>query len=569
LFVALICLSPLHAQTDGGAPAGSNPQAAAQAPEEMTAKITDLVKAGKNADALQLTNGLLVAYPDDQRLIKAKALLEKLLAPAASSPANAQPAGNLTPAQPAAGTTASTPNTPPEPGSIGVTLYGEGGKGAKVGYVIKGGPADQAGLLPGDLITAVNDTQVKDSEELTKVLNASAPGTTVAIAYLRKGEQKQTNVTLAARSALFGKGMPTFGKEIADSLRSLAEGGDTDAPAALCRTYLEGGDVAQDYSQAASWCRKAADQGNAAAQASLGTMYADGTGVSQDYAQALIWSRKAADQGNARGEAVLGWLYQSGKGVPQDSAQAVVWFRKAADHGNAYAQYSLGVAFAYGLGVPMDYAQAESWFRKSDAQQADAGPLTGLDKVDYNALIELGREAQQATDPDQQKKSLQELMVKSGPFILKHPHETLIWQLRAAAAIRLDAPFAGYQAGQELLAAGAAESSDPGVQNLLTQLSVKGWMDPKGAENAQTEINRKATGLGCVNASMKATYEKKKFTVIEVNMSWETDQQMTGFVKLQKANAQLTGTCKGSMPTPGSCIWSCDGVTPDALPRGK
>jgi hypothetical protein len=41
------------------------------------------VDAGKYAEAQQLqqlTTGLLVAYPDDQRLIKTKALLEKLLA---------------------------------------------------------------------------------------------------------------------------------------------------------------------------------------------------------------------------------------------------------------------------------------------------------------------------------------------------------------------------------------------------------------------------------------------------------------------------------------------------------
>jgi hypothetical protein len=42
-----------------------------------------------------LTTGLLVAYPNDQRLIKAKALIEKLLAPGGSTsvaPTNSQPA---------------------------------------------------------------------------------------------------------------------------------------------------------------------------------------------------------------------------------------------------------------------------------------------------------------------------------------------------------------------------------------------------------------------------------------------------------------------------------------------
>ena len=79
LFAALLCLASLHAQTVGNAPA-SNSASAAQAPDDMTAKITTLVNAGKYAEAQQLTTGLLVAYPDDQRLIKTKALLEKMLA---------------------------------------------------------------------------------------------------------------------------------------------------------------------------------------------------------------------------------------------------------------------------------------------------------------------------------------------------------------------------------------------------------------------------------------------------------------------------------------------------------
>ncbi|HEY6248460.1 MAG TPA: hypothetical protein VI685_00790, partial [Candidatus Angelobacter sp.] len=104
--IALIFLLPLHAQTATNDPGNANTAAAAptapaatQAPEEMTRKITDLVNAGKYAEARQLTTGLLVAYPDDQRLIKAKALIENLLTP--GGPANAAPENTHT-AQPAA-----------------------------------------------------------------------------------------------------------------------------------------------------------------------------------------------------------------------------------------------------------------------------------------------------------------------------------------------------------------------------------------------------------------------------------------------------------------------------------
>ena len=63
LLLVLICLAPLHAQTS------------TQAPDDATKKISDLVHAGKYADAQQLTNGLLIAYPNDQRLIKAKGII--------------------------------------------------------------------------------------------------------------------------------------------------------------------------------------------------------------------------------------------------------------------------------------------------------------------------------------------------------------------------------------------------------------------------------------------------------------------------------------------------------------
>ena len=79
----------------------ANPAPSGQAPDEATRKITELVHAGKYSEVQQLTAGLLIAYPNDQRLIKAKALIEKLLAPAgsANAPSSNQPANNPVPPQ--------------------------------------------------------------------------------------------------------------------------------------------------------------------------------------------------------------------------------------------------------------------------------------------------------------------------------------------------------------------------------------------------------------------------------------------------------------------------------------
>src|SRR5713101_2163382 len=80
--LALMCLPPLHAQTEGSTSADTRPSAASpttpgQAPDEVMKKLSELVLAGKHAEAQQTVAALLILYPDDQRLVKAKALLGK------------------------------------------------------------------------------------------------------------------------------------------------------------------------------------------------------------------------------------------------------------------------------------------------------------------------------------------------------------------------------------------------------------------------------------------------------------------------------------------------------------
>jgi hypothetical protein len=121
----------------------------------------------------------------------------------------------------------------------------------------------------------------------------------------------------------------------------------------------------------------------------------------------------------------------------------------------------------------------------ASAPAANSDQLTGMEKVDYNALIALARQAQQTTDLPQQNVSLKQFMDDSGVFLQKHPHQIVLWELRAATAISLNAPMEGYEAGQQLLAAGAADSNDPTLLGLLGQLKNKGWLDQKQAEALQ------------------------------------------------------------------------------------
>ena len=150
------------------------------------------------------------------------------------------------------------------------------------------------------------------------------------------------------------------------------------------------------------------------------------------------------------------------------------------------------------------------------ATVATAQPPTGMDKVDYDALIELVRQARQTTDLPQQEKLLQKFMADSSAFLQKHPDQLLLWQLRAATAISLNDPRAGYEAGQTLMAMGAADSNDPNLQRLLGQLKNKGWLDQQGVKKAE-EVKNTAAPAAASGTVTVHVYRTRKFVSFPVS----------------------------------------------------
>lgn len=126
----------------------------------------------------------------------------------------------------------------------------------------------------------------------------------------------------------------------------------------------------------------------------------------------------------------------------------------------------------------------------AQAAANDGEEFSGMDRIDYNALIELAREAQQTTDLTEQTRLLKQFMDQSNSFLEKHPEHLLLWQLRAASAISLNEPMAGYKAGEKLIQAGATNSNEPNLQRLLGQLRNKGWLDKQKAEELQRTVDQ-------------------------------------------------------------------------------
>jgi S1-C subfamily serine protease len=85
----------------------------------------------------------------------------------------------------------------------GATGSGSQGGAATGGEdaVVAGGPAAQAGLQAGDIITAVDGTALDATHPLDLAMSQHGPGDTVTLDVLRDGETAQVRVTLGTRPA--------------------------------------------------------------------------------------------------------------------------------------------------------------------------------------------------------------------------------------------------------------------------------------------------------------------------------------------------------------------------------
>ncbi|WP_182377578.1 trypsin-like peptidase domain-containing protein [Nocardioides sp. WS12] len=70
--------------------------------------------------------------------------------------------------------------------------------GAKIEETEKGSAASDAGLKAGDVITAIDDRRIEDSDGLIATVRSYRPGDTVKVTYLRGGKESTTDLKLAS-----------------------------------------------------------------------------------------------------------------------------------------------------------------------------------------------------------------------------------------------------------------------------------------------------------------------------------------------------------------------------------
>jgi 2-alkenal reductase len=72
-------------------------------------------------------------------------------------------------------------------------------RGAFISEIVRGGPADQAGMRSGDVVVQADDVIVGSFDDLLSYIAFRAPGDTITLTISRGGEQQQVQVTLQAR----------------------------------------------------------------------------------------------------------------------------------------------------------------------------------------------------------------------------------------------------------------------------------------------------------------------------------------------------------------------------------
>jgi len=72
-------------------------------------------------------------------------------------------------------------------------------RGTIIAGVLRGGPADRAGVKPGDLLTAINDLPVSDPQAMLNLVAALAPGSSAKMQVQRQSQTLELTVSVGRR----------------------------------------------------------------------------------------------------------------------------------------------------------------------------------------------------------------------------------------------------------------------------------------------------------------------------------------------------------------------------------
>jgi serine protease Do len=123
-------------------------------------------------------------------------------------------------------------------------------KGALVGQVFEGDPADKAGIKTGDVIVAIDGRTVANTNELLRIVAALPVGKKVPVKILRNGEEKTLTVEIAqrkeAQERAKGKTREFLGMTVQEITPEMARHFNLPQKAGVIVTDVKGGSPAEE-----------------------------------------------------------------------------------------------------------------------------------------------------------------------------------------------------------------------------------------------------------------------------------------------------------------------------------
>jgi len=90
-------------------------------------------------------------------------------------------------------------------GALGVTLDEDSRGPVRINHVYRGGPADEAGLRPGDEIFAVDGREIRSTEDLLRVLAGKHPREQIRLEIDRNGRERTIRATMGSPDEVFAE----------------------------------------------------------------------------------------------------------------------------------------------------------------------------------------------------------------------------------------------------------------------------------------------------------------------------------------------------------------------------
>jgi TPR repeat protein len=295
----------------------------------------------------------------------------------------------------------------PRKGWLGAHIFTAGAAFAKrnqfpgrnavvISRVLPDSPAEKGGIVPGDVLLAIDGNVSEGPLDLIRQLAAYAPGATVSISLaeleLTPGqllEQLEDSAkadmeldVLFGLANMYADGGGFAPKNDAKALslwQTAAENGSDLAMYNVATFYNAGRFVAQDRRTALRWYQRAADKGNADAQFEMGISYIYGRGVAKNESEGVAWLRRAADQNHPDGTALLAEAIGLGQGTQKNTSEAVSLHKKGVELGSPIAMVNLGVRYVQGVEVEQDLERGADLLRRA----ADQGDALGIHSLGW------------------------------------------------------------------------------------------------------------------------------------------------------------------------------------------